>query len=279
MGTAMRGNRNSEQYNIRVLDRAVQILTLLSDGRPRTLTEISEEIGFSNSTAFRLLVTLAAHHLVERDPKDGRYRLGLRCLELARAYHDSSDLRRVALPELERLRDETGETVHLAILDEMEVVYLEKLHGHHAIGLMSSRVGARLPAYCTGLGKILLAYVNPEEVRDYFSRREMRRFTPETITNVPDLINHLEEVRARGYALDRGEHEAEVRCVAAPVFDADGTVIAAISVSGPASRMDPVEANHVLIERTLQTAQIISTKLGYRRSASKTQFPQGGKNA
>ncbi len=275
----MRGSRNSDQYNIRVLDRGIQLLTLLSDGRPRTLTEISEEIGFSNSTAFRLLVTLTSHHLVERDPKDGRYRLGLRCLELARAYHDSSDLRQIALPELEKLRDETGETVHLAILDEMEVVYLEKLHGHHAIGLMSSRVGARLPAYCTGLGKILLAYANPEEVRDHFAQRELHRFTPETITELSDLMRHLEQVRISGYALDRGEHEVEVRCVAAPVFDADGKVIAAISVSGPASRMDPIEANNALIERTLQAAQTISAKLGYRYAISKPQFSQGGKNA
>lgn len=275
----MRDYRNNNQYNIRVLDRAVQILTLLSDGRPRTLTEISEEIGFSNSTTFRLLVTLANHHLVERDPKDGRYRLGLRCLELARAYHDSSDLRRIALPELEKLRDETGETVHLAVLDEMEVVYLEKLHGHHAIGLMSSRVGARLPAYCTGLGKALLAYANPEEVRNHFAQRGLHPFTSETITNITALMNHLEQVRSSGYALDRGEHEAEVRCVAAPIFDADGKVIAAISVSGPASRMDPIEANHALIERTLQAAQTISAKLGYRRPVSRPQSSQGGKHA
>lgn len=275
----MRSRRNSDQYNIRVLERAVQILTLLSDGRPRTLTEISEEIGFSNSTAFRLLVTLANHHLVERDPKDGRYRLGLRCLELARAYHDSSDLRRIALPELEKLRDETGETVHLAILDEMEVVYLEKLHGHHAIGLMSSRVGARLPAYCTGLGKILLAYANPDEVRNHFAQRGLQRFTSETITDVSTLMHHLEQVRLNGYALDRGEHEAEVRCVAAPIFDADGKVVAAISVSGPASRMDPIEDNRTLIERTLQVARAISAKLGYRHSVSRPQFSHGGKNA
>lgn len=256
-----------DRYNIRVLDRAIQVLDLLSDGRPRTLTEISGGLGINSSTVFRLLANLSSHHLVERDRKDGRYRLGLRCLELARAYHDSSDLRQLALPELQRLRDETGETVHLAILNEMEVVYLEKLPGHHAIGLMSSRVGGRAPAYCTGLGKILLAYEDARQVRTYYEEHGLKRYTADTLCDVSSLMEHLEEVRQRGYALDRGEHEIEVRCVAAPIFDIDGTVVAAISVSGPANRMDPLEENLGLIGHTLHAARAVSARLGYRSAS------------
>ncbi|MEW6566928.1 MAG: IclR family transcriptional regulator [Chloroflexota bacterium] len=253
-------------YNIRVLERAVHLLRQLSDGRPRTLTQLSEELGMSSSTTFRLLATLSAHSLVERDRSDGKYRLGLAVLEMARSYFEGNDLRRIALPELERLRDRTGETVHLGILDEMQVVYLEKLHGHHAIGLMSSRVGGRSPAYCTGLGKVLLAHANPERVRRHFEAQGLKRYTPKTLRSVAELMRHLERVRAQGYALDDGEHEPEVRCVAAPVFDLNGEVVAAVSVSGPGPRMDPLESQLQLIEQTQRAARAISVRLGHRPS-------------
>lgn len=127
---------NEARYNIRVLDRAISILKLLSDGKPRTHLEVSEGIDLSPSTTFRLLATLSYHNYVKRDEKTNRYTLGLACLELAHAYQASNDLRRVALPELEALRDDVKETVHLAILDQMEIVYVEKLSGLHAIGIM-----------------------------------------------------------------------------------------------------------------------------------------------
>ena len=256
--------QKEERYNIRVLDRAFRVLSVLSDGELRSLTELSEEIELNSSTTFRLLATLAYHRYVEREEQTGKYRLGLACLELTWAYHKSSDIRRHALPELERLRDETAETVHLGVLNEMEVVYLEKLHGHHAIGLMSSRVGRRLPAYCTGLGKVMLAYTNPELVRAYFEQIKFHRYSDTTIQSVAELMDHLEQIRRQGYGLDRGEREVEVRCVAAPIFDINGKVVAAISVSGPAGRLEPLETNQQLIARTLRAAQTISARLGYR---------------
>jgi DNA-binding IclR family transcriptional regulator len=145
----------------------------------------------------------------------------------------------------------------------MDVIYLEKLHGHHAIGLMSSQVGGRLPAYCTSLGKVLLAYRDPERVRARFEYSEFHRYTDRTIQNVAELMHHLAQVHRQGYSLDRGEHEPEVRCVAAPIFDISGQVIAAVSVSGPASRLEPLDLNQKLIGQTLQAAQAISTRLGY----------------
>lgn len=256
--------RGASNYNIRVLERAVRLLRLLSDGRPRTLTQLSDDLGMSPSTTFRLLANLSAYSLLERDRGDGKYRLGLAVLEMARSYLEGNDLRRIALPELERLRDETGETVHLGILDEMEVVYLEKLHGHHAIGLMSSRVGGRSPAYCTGLGKVLLAHGDPERVRCHFEAQGLKRYTANTLRTVPDLMEHLESVKAQGYGTDDGEHEPDVRCVAAPVFDLSGQAVAAVSVSGPGARMDPLEGQRQLIERVQQAAAEISHRLGHR---------------
>jgi DNA-binding IclR family transcriptional regulator len=251
------------RYNIRVLDRAIGLLSLLSDGQSKNLTELSAQSGIGSSSTYRLLATLASHGYVEHDRAAGGYRLGLACLELSRAYLESSDVRKVALPELESLRDATSETVHLGILDQMEVVYIEKLQGLHAIGLMSSRVGGRSPAYCTGLGKMLLAHLDPGLVQDHFGRNGVRRFTENTITDLNELVAHLASVRAQGYAIDNAEHEPEVRCVAAPVFDLRGEVVAAISVSGPVARLDPFGAQRPLIEATVQSAQAISRRLGH----------------
>lgn len=258
--------RKSTRYNIRVIDRAVGLLNLLSDGKPRTLTEVSKGLNINSSTTFRLLATLLSHSLVQLDEATGNYRLGLACLELSKAFHTGSEVRRVALPEMEALRDDTMETVHLGVLADLEVVYLEKLEGLHAIGLMSSRVGGRAPSYCTGLGKALLAHTLPNPLKDHLDPLSLQRYTDNTIVDHAELLDHLEAVRKRGYALDRGEHEIEVRCVAVPIFDRSGKTIAAISVSGPRNRLDPIEDNHELIERTRQTASNISMRLGYQET-------------
>lgn len=259
-----KGSYNANRYSVRALDRAIHILLALSDGKPHSLQEISEEIGLSSSTTYRFLATLVCHRFVEKDPLN-RYTLGLRCLELSRAFYEANDIRKVALPELEALRDEVKETVHLAILDEMEVVYLEKLPGLHAIGLMGSRIGGRAPAFCTGLGKVLLAFSPPNEVKSYFLSHPLKAFTDKTITDLEALERELEKIRQVGYALDQGEHEAEVRCIAAPIFNMQGEVVAALSISGPAGRMEPLEANRFLIEKACLAAQAISRKLGYNQ--------------
>ena len=253
--------------NIRTVERAFGILALLSDGKPRTLTDVSQAMEISTSTIYRFLNTLANLNYVERDPLTGEYHLGLACLELARAYQKHNDVRRLALPSLEKLRDETKETVHLGVLNNMEVVYLEKMQGLHAIGLMASRAGGRAPAYCTGLGKVMLAYHDEEEVRHYFEQNGLQRFTDATISDVDDLLSELGEIRAKGYGFDRGEHENEVRCIAAPIFDKSGDLVASISVSGPFSRMDPVEENRELIQKVTSVTSRISRLLGYQPTA------------
>jgi DNA-binding IclR family transcriptional regulator len=263
----IRNNVTDEQgenrYNIRVLDRAFRILALLSDGKPRSLQELSGEIDLNTSTTFRQLATLDHYGYVQRNEQTNQYTLGISCLELARAYTEGNDLRRTALPELEKLRNETRETVHLAILDKMEIVYIEKLQGLHAIGLMGSRAGGRAPAYCTGVGKVLLAHQAPEVIKRHFMRRKLQRYTDNTITSYPELVSELASIHSQGYALDHGEHEFQVRCVAAPIFDMKGDVIAGLSISGPADRMEPIEQNRALIEKAKRVANNISVKLGY----------------
>ena len=257
------GSRDDPRYNIRVLDRAISILSLLADGRARTPAEINEEIDLSSSTTFRMLSTLSYHRYVKRDESTNQFQLGLACLELAQAFLAGNDVRRVSMEELETLRNETKETVHLAVLEDMEIVYLEKLPGLHAIGLMSSRVGGRSPAYCTGVGKVLLAYQKTEMVRAYYEAHGLPRFTDSTITDLAHLMSELEEIHNKGYALDRGEHEDEVRCVATPIFDLSGQVVAALSISGPAARIDPLEENREMIALAEHAGENISRLLGH----------------
>ena len=269
--TASDKSNAETRYNIRVLDRAIRLLSLLSDGKSRLPVEISEGIGLSPATTHRILATLSYYNFIKRDERTGQYSLGLACMELARAYQDSNDLRKIALPELEGLRDETKETVHLAILDQMEVIYLEKLSGLHAIGIMTSRVGGRSPAYCTGLGKILLAHQNPDSVREYYEKHGLLPYTNTTITDLESMMSELETVRQQGLAFDHGEHENEVRCVAAPIFDMDEEAVAALSISGPYARLDPIEGNQEIIEKIKRTAMKISQLLGH--SASRLMAP------
>jgi IclR family KDG regulon transcriptional repressor len=259
----MAREKKSSQYNIRVVEKTIRVLRLLSDGKPRTLTDISQEVDINTSTTYRLVATLTNYKFLELDKLTGKYRLGFACLELARSYQTGNELLRIARPELLKLRDATSETVHLAVLDGMEIVYLEKLEGLHAIGLMSSRVGRRAPAYCTGVGKALLSQIDPDFILKNIEWEELVQFNERTIVEPDALLAHFEMIRRRGYALDDGEHESEVRCVAAPIFDHAGAAFAAISVSGPKSRMDPIEENKALIRLTMQTAQAISAKLGY----------------
>ena len=261
---------NSNRYNVRVLDRALSILTLLSDGKPRTAKEISDHLELNTSTTFRLLKSLMSYQYVNQDEATNQYRLWLACLELAKGFNEGYDLRKIAMPELQALRNEIKETVHLAIIDRMQVVYIEKLQGLHAIGLMGSRVGGRSPVYCTGVGKALLAYMDYKLIEDYFATHPMKQFTETTITSMEGLTTELEKIRQRGYALDKGEHEPEVRCVATPIFNMFGKAIASISVSGPASRIDPVEENREMINLTLDAAANISKKMGYSLESTMT---------
>jgi DNA-binding IclR family transcriptional regulator len=251
------------RYNVRALERSLRLLEALAVGGSLGLSDLSEKLGISSSTSFRLLTTLTNYGYVEHNDETGGYKLGLACLELARSYLRNNDIRRIAHSELVNLRDTSTETVHLGVLDQWEVVYLEKLENLHAIGFMGSHVGGRSPTYCTGLGKAMLAYADPEDVRDYFEQVGLRQYTKRTITNIENLIQHLDQVRVQGYAMDINEHEEDVQCVAAPIRDMEGNVVAAISVSGPTARMNLQIGRNDLIKTILETAKRISLRFGY----------------
>jgi IclR family acetate operon transcriptional repressor len=265
------------RYQVRSVQRALTLLrTFLTHDGACSASELSKETGLDPSTVFRLLVTLEAQGFVEVDPATARYRPGVVLLELGSRFLKNNDLRSRAIGQLERLRDKFGETVHLTILDGNEVVYLEKLAGLHPIGFMSSRVGDRNPAHCTGVGKALLAYLSDEELARRYPNPHLKRYTEHTLTDLKALRAELERVRKQGYAVDLEEHERGVKCVAVPTFDHKG-IAAAVSVSGPVDRMDDHLEKDDLVDDLLDASRRISAQMGWGRGVD--QLAAGGAQA
>lgn len=250
-----------ERYYVRTVERALSILKIFIENEEigeYSLVDISRITHLSQSTAYRLLVTLRCAGFMDQDPISGKYRLGTSALALGDAFLRQNNLFQKAKPSLISLRDKTGETIHLAVLDETEVVYLEKLAGLHPIGLMSSRVGGRAPVHCTGLGKALLAFLPQQHTDSILQNTSLSKFTDNTITDLDALMKELIEIQKNGYAVDNEEHNKGVTCIASPIFDHNG-VVAAISASGPNDRMlnDPK-----LIDMVKSSALEITNLLG-----------------
>jgi IclR family transcriptional regulator, KDG regulon repressor len=241
--------------------RALSILFLLASS-PLTLGEIAARTGIHKATASRLMKTLREQGFVR--VAGTRYHLGYAVFSLANQVAEQIDMRQAARPYLERLWALTGETVHLAILDGQEVVYVDKILSRHPIG-MYSQVGKRAPAYCTGLGKALLAHMpSPAKLVRAIA---FRRHTETTLATPEELLQDLAETRRRGYALDNHEHEPEIHCIAAPVFHFDGTVAGAISVAATRSRMTR-EQLLSYVPDLLKTVRELSAELGYQGGAA-----------
>jgi len=254
------------------VDRALGLLATFSTAEPElTLTELSSRLNLSASTTYRLLVTLEKRSYVEHNHQTGGYTLGVACLDLGTVFLSQLDFRDRVLPLLESLREECKETVHLAVLDrnQMEVIYLEKLEGLLPIGMMGSRVGGRAPAHCTGLGKCFLAYMPDHVVRELYSANSMPAYTPNSITDVDRLLVEMARIRERGYAIDDVEHEPDVKCIAAPVWNHRQAVVGAISVSGPEQRMNLLLAEGALIQSVVEAAHEASVRMGYSRETTR----------
>jgi IclR family acetate operon transcriptional repressor len=224
------------------------------------VSDLARRLGVAKSTAHRLLTTLTDEGLLEQDPETGRYRLGLAVFDLAAAM-PSLDLHEAVLAPMTALRNRTGETVQVAVLDRREVVYIERLDSPNTLRLFLE-VGRRNSAHCTGCGKALLAFSPPELVDRLLDGWRLTRRTPHTITTVAALRAELRETRQRGYACNRHESEMGVVSVAAPIRDLSGRVVAAISVAGPATRLEPGELEFA--QATMEAAASISRRLGHR---------------
>ncbi len=262
--------KDKPAYPIKVLDKSLFILeTLLQHSSSMSIMEISKKLKIYPSTIHRILDTLKYRGYVEQNPTDQKYQLGLKVLELGMAKLHQMDLAREASPYLKELVNKCNETVHLGVLEEEEVLYLAKEESSHTIR-MCSYVGKRAPVHCTALGKVLLAYLPEGERKKILGKRELSRLTEKTITDKEELEKELNKVKKQGFALDKGENEKDVRCIAAPIRNYQGKVIAALSISSPAYRTNINQQNH-LKEALIEITKKISKRLGYKEKSQKEE--------
>jgi IclR family transcriptional regulator, KDG regulon repressor len=241
---------------------ALLVLKVFTDGEPELgISSIAQRLGLAKSTVHRLAVTLASEGFLEQNPQNGRYRLGLSLFSLGALVRQRMDISHQALSLLTALRDQTQETVHLAILDETSIMYLHNMESAQAIGTRSY-IGTRKPAFCTSEGRVLLAFNSPELTASVLKEELVQR-TPKTTTNPKTLRLLLEEVRRNGYATDDEESEIGMRSVAAPIRDITGKAIAAVGLAGPIQRLTKKELRR-LVPQVITTASGISARMGYR---------------
>jgi IclR family KDG regulon transcriptional repressor len=249
--------------SVQSVDRALSILDLLKDHNDGLgITELANRMDLAKSTIHRLLASLKKHGYVRQDPLTEHYLLGLKLIEMGSIVTQSLEIRKIASPIMNKLVQETGETSHLVVLEDGEVVYIEKIESPYTIR-MYSLIGRRAPVHCTGVGKAIIAHLPEEKVRQIAEHRGLPRFTENTITNLDDLLVHLREIREKGYSFDREEHETGIYCVAAPVFNHKGEPVAGLSVSGPIMRMDEEKVKFCM-DRVVHYAKEISKNLGFR---------------
>ncbi|HEY3993302.1 MAG TPA: IclR family transcriptional regulator [Ktedonobacteraceae bacterium] len=245
--------------------RALTIVDYLSEHGTQaglSLAELADGLDMNKSTLLRLLAALQEFDLIERDLQSECYRLGLRTLHWAEACLASMQIRRIAAPFLVRLMETTRETIHLVTYENGRVVYIDKVDSPNTLRIVS-RVGMHMPVHSTAVGKALLAYL-PATAFDEVIARGMISRTARTLTSPQALLENLQEIRQRGYAIDDEENELEVRCAAAPIFDHLGYALAAVSISGPIHRVS-LERLEELGRQAKQTADQISERLGFRQ--------------
>lgn len=246
------------------LDRALTLMTELATGA-KTLDQLAESAGVHKSTVLRLLRTLESHHFVLREGTR-HYRLGSALFDLANQALEDRDVRKAAGPALSALNDRTGHTVHLASLEDGEVVYIDKYEGRHSVR-MYSRVGKRAPLHCTAVGKVLAADLASARRAELAGSLDYEAKTGNTITSAKAYLAELDLVAERGYAVDNAEHEDFIHCVAAPIRGALGGVEAAVSVSVPKVLLD-FEGLLALVPDLVAAAEEASAANGWTKQRS-----------
>jgi DNA-binding IclR family transcriptional regulator len=250
-----------QAVRVQVIDRTAAIFDCFSIDRPELgVGELARMTGLSKGTVHRLLTALEQHRLVEQDLVSKRYRLGLRLFELGRSAVAVMDHVERAQPFLRDLAGLTGDNAHLAVLDNGTVLYVAKVEGWHSVR-MPSRIGQRLPAHCTALGKTLLAFKPADEVEQILAERPMERRTQHTITEVAAMRRELATIREHGYGVDNEELALDLRCIAAPIRDYTGSVVAAVSISCPTSRLTRDDVSD-MAAKVMATASAISAAVG-----------------
>ena len=261
--------RPKRRYDITALQRGLRILHLFSES-PRGLTakQVAVLSRLPVSTVHRFLSNLVAAGFLNRD-LEGTHCLGVACFSIGQAAAGQLDIRRLSLPYLRELNQQTRETIHLTVRHGLFAVYVEKLDSPEPLRIYS-RIGGSVPLYCTAVGKVLLAYMPAEEQERVLPQLDLKRLTANSVGNLQELKSELYRVRKNGFASDLEEHELHIRCVAAPIWDHTGSVQSSLSVTAPAFRM-PVGRLRQLAPVIQAAGLKISAELGYRASVSRSR--------
>lgn len=241
------------------VDKAARILLRLARSGAATVADLSRDMELARSTVYKILVTMERHGFVERNPTRGDYHLGLRLMELGHRAQEETDLFAVVHPHLTALSNETGETVHFTVLDELEVLYVDCVESTRRLRTYSV-IGVRAPLHATAVGKAILAYAR-QDLLDRLLSGPLERITDNTITDPAELLRELERTRERGYSVDDRENDPDIRCVGAPVVDSSGFAYASLSVSGPSERLTP-ERSGELGRSVIESAARIAGRAG-----------------
>lgn len=249
------------QYTSPAVEHALAVLETLASAQELGVTELARKLGMGKSSVHRLLATLAGQGYVEKNPQTERYRLTYKLFVVGSTATERYGLKDLAGPVMDRLSAETGETANLGVLEEDRVVNIHKVEGPHLLRLHLD-LGRGVPAHATALGKVLLAGLDPNDLDRWLRATRLTRLTPRTLTQRAPLRRALREAATRGYALDDEECSLGLRCVAAPVRDRRGAVVAGVSVSGPSQRL-PSATLHRMAARVRAAGLEISRRLGY----------------
>lgn len=240
--------------------KAIQILSAISYSESySTVTELCEITGLSIATVHRILQELVECGFVVKDPGQKRYRAGFEAWSFAMRLKQTDYLHEAAIDEMTRLNDLSLETIHVITLEGEQGVYIDKLGAKNSIGLRS-QIGRRIPLFCTGGGKVLLAHQTESWLDGYLKRVPLEKYTDYTITTREALLKELEVIRVRGFAIDNREHHSDIICVAAPVFDHRGEVLCSIGISAPDYRFS-LDAAYGYADEVVKSAAAVTARL------------------
>jgi IclR family KDG regulon transcriptional repressor len=263
---------HADSYTIQAVSRALDLLEQFQESNVELgISDLSNRLKLQKNNVFRLVATLRARHYIEINDSTGKYRLGLKTRALGQAATRQTDFLSHARPVLHGLKNSCHETCYFSIIKDSHTYYLDGVESDLPVRV-AHRIGSRRPLHCTAAGKVQLAFMLREDMIHLLGDAELKRFTPSTITDPELLQAELRKIALQGYAIEDQEHDAGVMEIAAPVFDGNGALVGALSISGPAMRFPGSRVENELVPLIRLEALRLSNNLGHRQE--KAAFPE-----
>jgi len=266
----MTSSKNEKKPKIiQSVERSIKVLDFIADtmvyesSEGVTFSEICKHMDLSKSTVFGFLSTLEHYDYISKNTSTHKYTLGTKLFELGQIYHNNLDIRKIAQPLIAELSSIVNETVHLAILSNDEIIYIDKIDSPHSIGMIS-KIGRRNYVHCTGVGKSIISEMDDTQLNRIIENKGLPKLTDHTLHTLDTLKENLALIRTRGYSFDKEEIELGLHCIAAPIRNHQGQIVAAVSIAAPTSRIT-FEQLTAFKDDLLATVHRISLQLGYRK--------------